>query len=175
METVMKVPHATKAVIGCGVLYVLISFFSWQSHSFGEAGTYAQPLWHGLGLLTALAAVAYLGWELARALGVEVTYDSVSSPLISAAGGGLVLFLNLIVFLTWGEYRTWAAWVGILLALGIGGAATWRARSEGVQLPGLPEGFSLGSRELTVALPRTQAAEVATEPAPLQEPRPVEA
>jgi hypothetical protein len=169
MEAVMKVPHAAKAVIACGVLYVLLSFFSWQRHSFGPAGVYAQTLWHGLGVIVALTALAYLGWELARALGVEVVYDGVTSALISAAGAGVLLFLNLIVFLTWGQYRTWAAWLGMLLALAIGGTATWRARSEGIELPGLGGRPSLGGGSFS--LPSAASA-----PAPeLPDAQPVEA
>ncbi len=158
MEAVMKVPHATKAVIACCTLYVLLSFFSWQRHSFGAAGVYAQSLWHGFGIIVALTAVAYLGWELCRAMGVEVSYGSVTSPMLSAAGAAVLLFFNLIVFLTWGEYRTWAAWLGMLLALAIGGVATWRAREEGVELK-LPGGFSLGSRSLSLPLVRAEEAD----------------
>jgi hypothetical protein len=166
MEAVMNVPHATKAVIACTGVYVLLSFFSWQSHSFGAAGVYSQTLWHGFGILAALWAVAYLGWELCRAMGVEVSYGGVTSPVLSAAGAAVLLFFNLIVFLSWGEYRTLAAWLGILLALAIGGAATWRAREEGVglKLPEgvwlkLPEGLSLGSRSLSLPLARPEEAE----------------
>jgi hypothetical protein len=157
MDAVMKLPHATKAIIACCGLYLFLSFFSWQRHSFGIAGVYAQTLWHGFGILVALTAVAYLGWELMRAMGVEVAYESVSSALISAAGAGVLLIFNLIVFLTWGEYRTWAAWGGILLALVIGGSAVWRARSEGVQVPGLPGALSFGSGPFSLPLTRQHA------------------
>ena len=77
----------------------------------------------------------------------------------------------MIVFLSWGEYRTLAAWLGILLALAIGGAATWRAREEGVGLK-LPEGLSLGSRSLSLPLARPEEAD-----APVLDPdvQPVEA
>lgn len=172
----MKVPHATKGVIACTGVYVLLSFFSWQRHSFGVAGVYAQTLWHGFGIIVALTAVAYLGWELCRAMGVEVSYAGVTSPVLSAAGAAVLLFFNLIVFLTWGEYRTWAAWLGMLLALAIGGTATWRAREEGVALK-LPEGFSLGSRNLSLPLLRPQEADAAAveqQPQPLAD-QPMEA
>jgi len=175
MEAVMQVPHAAKAIIGCGVLYVLLSFFSWQRHSFGVAGTYAQSLWHGFGLLVALTSIAYLAWELGRAMGVQVEYDAVDSQLISAAGGGVLLFFNLILFFDWGQYRTWAAWLGMLLALVIGGAATWRARSEGVELPfELPFNLSLSGGSLSLPMLRSQPdGEPAAEPPVLDDALPL--
>lgn len=169
----MEVPHAAKAVIACGVLYVLVSFFSWQAHSFGPAGMYAQTLWHGFGIIVALTALGYLGWELARALGVQVVYDAVTSELISAVGAVVLLFFNLIVFLTWGQYRTWAAWLGILLALAIGGTATWRARGEGIELPGLSGRPSSGS--VSLSLPSAPPDEGEPAVAELPGVRPVEA
>lgn len=166
MDALLKLPREVLVVLGGAVLYVLLSFFDWQSHSFGAAGGWGQSLWQGFGVVAALIGVALLGWEIARAMNVTVEYDSVNSATVSAALAFGLAFFTLIVFLDWSEYRTWAAWLGTLDVLAIAGAAFVRARSEEVKLPAMPVElpFELPLKSRPLAVPATPAAAPAPEP-----------
>jgi hypothetical protein len=170
MDAISAIPRATKATIATSALYLLLSFFSWQRHSFGAAGTYAQPLWHGLGMLAALLAVAYLGWEIVRLLYPDPDSVPVNPEIVSAAAAGLLLLLNLIIFFDWSEYRAWPAFLGLLLMVGNAGAAFYRAHQAGITLPQLDK-LTFGGRSFALAGPNEPVAEgqpVAGVPSPDQ-------
>ena len=168
MDWLLKLPRSAQVVLAGGMLYVVLSFFDWQQHSFGAAGEYGQSLWHGFGIIVALTAIALLGWELARAMNVTVSYDSFDSATLSIAGAFVLCFFTLIVFLGWSEYRTWAAGLATLIAFVIAGAAFARARGEGVELPGIGKlseiQLKLPFGSTALAVPSTATAETASEP-----------
>lgn len=123
-------------------MFIIISFFDWQSVSFGYgavSGSVGANLWHGFGFVDALVAIVFLVWELMRAFGREVKIGDFPPGLISAALAGLLVVLTVIIFLDWSDYRAWPEWVGLILALVIGGFAFMRAKNEGVEMPAMPK------------------------------------
>jgi hypothetical protein len=54
---------------------------------------------------------------------------------VSAALALLLLVFTVITFISHDEARHWPAWIGLLAAIVIAGAAFVRARDEGVEVP----------------------------------------
>ena len=144
MDVLSKLSREAQVVLGGGVVLLILSFFDWQSYSFGiYSGGFNE--WRGIGFLAGLLILALLGWEAARAFGVKLPDGQVSIGLVSVGLALLVALLTVIYFLTHGAGRSWPAWGGLIVALVVGAAAVMRARAEGVQMPqGKPAG-SAGS------------------------------
>jgi len=143
MDVLMKLSRDVQVVLGGALLYVIVSFFDWQSAS-GGSGIYTYSVgfneWHSfIGLLAGLIALLLLAWELSRAFDIKVPTGSLTPGLVSAGLAGLLLLLTVIIFLDWSDYRAWPEFVGLILALVIGGFAFKRARDEGVEMPNLPK------------------------------------
>jgi len=143
MDVLMKLSRDVQIVLGGALLYVIVSFFDWQSAS-GGSGIYSYSVgfneWHSfIGLLAGLLALALLAWELTRAFDIKVPTGSLTPGLVSAGLAGLLLVLTVIIFLDWSDYRAWPEFVGLILSLVIGGFAFKRAKEEGVEMPNLPK------------------------------------
>ena len=65
-------PREVQATLSGLILFVIFSFFDWQQASIGPY-TVGRNLWHGIGIITILIALAYLAWEIGRALNYEVS------------------------------------------------------------------------------------------------------
>jgi hypothetical protein len=134
MDSVKKLSREAQIVLGGGVLYLLFSFFDWQQVSaFGY--TAGRSEWTGFGIVAGLVAVLLVAWEAVRLLGVKVPLGELSDGLVSVGVALLLALFTVITFLTHGTARHWPAWIGLILALVIAGAALARARNEGVQMP----------------------------------------
>jgi|HubBroStandDraft_6_1064221.scaffolds.fasta_scaffold303858_1 hypothetical protein len=153
MDALMKLPRDTQIILGGLFLYFIFSFLDWQS-AFG----YGVNEWHGFGVLVALIGVATLLWEAARAFDVKLPTGTVSPGLISVSLALVLAVFTVIIFLDWSDFRSWPEWVGLILALVIGGFALKRARDEGVQMPNLPKNTtSFGSGSGTGPAPSPPA------------------
>ncbi len=75
MDQFKELPREAQITIGCLVLFVIFSFFDWQQVSYLGA-TAGRNLWHGVGIITVLIAIAYLIWEIGRALNYKVELGS---------------------------------------------------------------------------------------------------
>ena len=147
----------------CLILFIIFSFFDWQQVSVGPY-TAGKNLWHGIGIITVLIAIAYLIWEIGRAL----DYNGGSGPgdarhdvgrvrgraarlhrhhvprlerLPPLAGSGSVSSSSIIIAVV----------------------AFKRAKDEGVEMPKMPQGVSVSrggerrSRDAAAAPPRRRA------------------
>ena len=81
-------------------------------HSFGPSRP-DKTLWHGFGIITALIAIAYLIWEIARALDYKVNLGQVTPGMTSAGFAVALLVFTVIMFLDWSDFRHWPAWIGL--------------------------------------------------------------
>jgi len=143
MDALMKLSRDVQIVLGGAVLYVIISFFDWQSAS-GGVGVYSYSVgfneWHSFaGIITGLVALAIVGWELARVFDVKVPIGSLTPGLVSAGLAALLLVLTVLIFLDWSDYRAWPEFLGLILAIVIAFFAFKRAKGEGVEMPSLPK------------------------------------
>jgi hypothetical protein len=139
LEALKKLPREVQIVLGGVALYVIFSFFDWQS-VFG----YSDNEWHGLGVLAVLVAIVLLAWEISRFMNININLP-LTPAQVSAGLALLLLVLTVIIFLDWSQYRAFGEWAGLLLSLVIAGAAFVRAKSEGVTMPEMPKNISVGS------------------------------
>ena len=134
MDSVKKLSTETQVILGCGVVYLLFSFFNWQQVSLSFV-TVGRSEWNGIGVVAALVAVLVVGWEVVRMFSIQVPLGGLSVGLVSVGIALLLTLLTVITFLTHNTARHWPAWIGLLLSIAIGAAALARARKEGVELP----------------------------------------
>jgi hypothetical protein len=169
MDQFKELPREAQVTLGCLVLFVIISFFDWQQVSVGPY-TAGKTLWHGFGIITVLVAIAYLIWEIGRALNYKVDLGPATPPMTSAGFAIALLVLTVITFLDWSDFRHWPEWVGLLLAIVIAVVAFKRAKDEGVEMPKMPEGVSVNRGGGAAAAGGGAAAAAA--PPPAAEPAP---
>jgi hypothetical protein len=129
MDMLKKLSLNSQLVLLGSILYVIVSFLNWQSVS----GITATE-WNGVGTIAGLIVLILLAWELARGFDLKVAIGSLSPGLVSVVLAEALLLFSLIKFLNI-SYRAYGAWLGLVLAIGIGVVAFLRAKEEGVQLP----------------------------------------
>ncbi len=69
----------------------------------------SSTLWHGIGIITVLIAIAYLIWEIGRALKYRRDLGQVTPPMTSAGFAIALLVFTVITFLDWSDYPALAA------------------------------------------------------------------
>ena len=166
MDHVKNLSRETQVVLGCAVLFLIISFFDWQQVSFSSAfvsGAVGLNLWHGIGVVAGLLVVALLIWETVRFFGVNTPTGNVTEGHVSVALALALALFTVIAFFDKSTARHWPAWIGLILAIVIAVAAVVRAREEGVQLPA-PKAASPAAEPAGPAA----AEPVAAEPAPAE-------
>jgi len=167
MDRWKEIPREAQITLGCLVLFVIISFLDWQQASIGPY-TVGRTLWHGVGIITIIVALAYLVWEIGRALHYNVNVGQVTPPMTSAGFAIALLVFTVITFFDWSDFRHWPQWIGLVLSIIIAVVALKRARDEGVEIPKLPEGVSVsrGDGGAAAAQPPPPSAAPATPAAP---------
>ncbi|HEX4519143.1 MAG TPA: hypothetical protein VH063_06135 [Gaiellaceae bacterium] len=178
MDALMKLSREAQGVLAGTVLFILLSFLDWQSTTIdlGPLGkhTVGESLWHGFGVIVALVAIVLLAWEIVRMLDVKIELGGIEPAVISTALAFLLGILTIIIFLDWSEFRSWPEYIGTLLAIGIAVLAFLRARKEGVAMPAMPSGVSVG-RGGAAATAAPAAAAPASAPTPPADPAPAPA
>lgn len=161
MDALMKLSREAQGVLVGTVLFILLSFLDWQQASFdlGPLGshTVGKSLWHGFGVIVALVAIVLLAWEIVRALDVKIELGGIEPGVISTSLAFLLGILTIIVFLDWSEVRHWPEYLGTLIAIAIAVLAFLRARKEGVGMPAMPSGVSVGRGGAAAATPGVTA------------------
>ncbi len=140
-----RMSTASKILLGASLLYVIDSFLPWNRFCFEVAGITGGcagvSLWHGVGLIAGLLAIALLVLEALRAFGTNLgtmpqrTLDMVSVGLAA----GIVLFTILRIVID-SEFLSFGAWIGIVLALALayGGYMRWQEAKAAPGAPGPP-------------------------------------
>jgi hypothetical protein len=179
VDVLNKVTRETQVVLGCAVLYLILSFFDWQQVSFSSAfvsGTAGLDLWHGVGVIAGLLAIALLAWEVVRMFEIKAPTGAVTHGHVSVGLALALALFTVIAFFDKSTARHWPAWVGLLLSIVIAIAAVMRARDEGVQLPqakaAAPAAEPAAAAETAVA--PTEPEPAAEPAAALAEPEPAE-
>jgi MFS family permease len=171
MDQLKELPREAQITLGCLVLFVIFSFFDWQQVSVGPY-TAGRTLWHGVGIITIIIALAYLVWEIGRALNYKVNLGQVTPPMTSAGFAIGLLVFTVITFLDWSDFRHWPQWIGLVLSIVIAVVAFKRAKDEGVEMPKMPQSVSASRGGDTAAAPPPPAAPAAPAPAAPAEPVP---
>jgi MFS family permease len=166
MDRIKNLPHEAQATLSGLILFIIFSFLDWQQVTVGPY-TAGRNLWHGVGIITVLIAIAYLIWEIVRALEYKVELGQVTPGMTSAGFAIALLVFTVITFLDWSDFRHWPAWIGLLIAVLIAIVAFPRAKKEGVEMPKMPASVSIakGGGGETAAAPPPPAAPPEAPPA----------
>jgi hypothetical protein len=135
MDMLKKLSLNAQLVLLGSIVYLILSFLPWVSVHINSLGTYTQNEWSGFaGVVSGLLVLLLLAWELARGFDLKVAIGSVPPPVVSVGLAAALLLFTIIKFFDT-SFRGWAAWVGLVVGIGIGAAAFLRAKDEGVQMP----------------------------------------
>ena len=129
---ISKLSHGAKLIIGGTIVFLIVSIFNWQEVDVGIV-TAGRSMWHGWGVLAGLLAIALLVWEAIRLANVNVAMP-VTPAMTSAALAVLLAIFTVIKFLADNEFRTFWAWLGLILAIAIvvGAWLNMQAAGEGL-------------------------------------------
>jgi hypothetical protein len=150
-----KLTHGAKLVLGATIVFLIVSFFSW----FSYAGHGIWNMWHGVGVLAGLLAIALLAWEAAHLYGIKV-----GLPLHPAMTGAvLAILVAIFAFIRFistpggdfgsaaGVGRTFWAWLGLALAIAIVVGALANMKAVGLTMADVKEQASAAAASASSA------------------------
>lgn len=116
MDKLAELNHGAKVVLGAAIAFLIISFFNWQEVDLGPFGDAGVSMWNGVGWIAGLLAIAIIAWQAVRLANINFEVG-VGPAMVTAFLAILLLLFTVIKFFADGDYRTWAAWVGLILAI----------------------------------------------------------
>ncbi len=127
MDRMNDLTTGAKVVLGSTIAFLIVSFFSWF-HYTGPGKDELEAIgadtgitmWHGVGWIAGLVAIALLVWQAVRLANIELEIG-VTPSMITAALSLLVLIFAVIRWLDkpGGDFvgRTFWSWLGLALAI----------------------------------------------------------
>ena len=142
MDRITALPRGMQLMLVGGALLLIDTFFHWQSVTVVGI-TASRNAWHGWGVLAGLLTIVLLVWLGARIAAADIQLP-VSDTLAGAVLGALIVLSTLLKVLVDNEFRTFWAWMGLLLDLVIavgawlqvtagGGMETLRTEAAGMK------------------------------------------
>jgi hypothetical protein len=119
MDQLKAMSRSSQLLGGAGLLLFIFLFFDWQQVSAGGI-TVGRSGWHGWGTAAGIFVIILVLFEATQMFGMTLPELPVKTVLISTVLAALVLLFTVIKFLVDNELRHWPAWVGLILAIGIG-------------------------------------------------------
>lgn len=156
MEQLKDLSQGAKIVLGAAIAFLIVSFFNWQEVDLGPIGEAGVSMWDGIGWIAGLLAVALIVWQVIRLANVNVELG-VTPSMITAALAVLLVVFTVIKFLADNEFRTFWAWLGLVLALVVAVGAWLNMQAAGESVGDVMSRFGGGS---------SKAAPAATAPPP---------
>jgi hypothetical protein len=162
---ISKLSHGAKLIIGGTVAFLIVSIFNWQEVDISGIASVGRSMWHGWGVLAGLLAIALLVWEVIRLANIDVTLP-VTPAMTSAALAVLLAIFTVIKFLADNEFRTFWAWLGLILAIAIVVGAWMNMQAAGESIGDIRErmGSMTGGGETSSPAAAPPAAPAATPP-----------
>ncbi len=127
---ISKLSHGAKLVLGASIAFLVVSIFNWQEVDFAGIASAGVSMWHGWGVLAGLLAIAIVVWEGLRLTNVKIEIGLTPAMVTTALAILLGLF-TLLKFLVDNEFRTFWAWLGLILAIGIVVGAVMNMQAAG--------------------------------------------
>ena len=153
---ISKLTHGAKLVLGATILFLIVSIFNWQEVDVAGFASVGVSMWHGWGVLAGLLAIAIIVWEGLRLANMKIEIG-LTPAMVTAALAILLLVFTVLKFLISNEFRTFWAWLGLLLAILVAVGA-W------VNMKQLGESVSeMGASMKTAASSAAAAAKAATD------------
>jgi hypothetical protein len=142
---ISKLNHGAKLVLGASIAFLIVSVFHWQEiNVLGiSAGV---TMWHGWGVLAGLVAIAIVVWEGLRLANMKIEIG-LTPAMVTAALAILLLLFTILKFLVNNEFRTFWAWLGLLLSIfvAVGAWANMKAMGESISEMGASMKAAAGS------------------------------
>ncbi len=136
MDKLAEINHGAKVVLGASIVFLIISFFNWQEVDLGAFGSAGVSMWHGVGWIAGLLAIAIIAWQAIRLSNMNLEIG-VGPAMVTAFLAVLLLLFTVIKFFADSEFRTWAAWVGLILAIVVCAGAWFNMKLTGESLADL--------------------------------------
>jgi hypothetical protein len=133
MEMLKKLSLNAQLVLLGSILYLIDSFLHWQAVGTSLV-TYTRDEWNGVGTVAGLLVLLLLAWELARGFELKIAIGSMTPAFVSVVLAEALLIFTVIKFISV-DFRAYGAWVGLVLAIGIGVLAFVRGKEEGAAMP----------------------------------------
>jgi len=166
---ISKLSHGAKLVIAGTIAFLIVSIFNWQEVEFEGIASAGRSMWSGWGVLAGLIAIALLVWEAIRLANINVALP-VTPAMTSAALAILLLIFTVIKFLADNEFRTFWAWLGLVLAIAIVVGAWMNMQAAGESMADVKASLSSAATSARGAVDRDDTpaatASAPAEPAP---------
>ena len=130
MDKLAELSHGAKVVLGGAIVFLILSFFNWQEVDLGAFGEAGVSMWHGVGWIAGLLAIALIVWQAIRLTNFNLEIG-VGPAMVTTFLAVLLLLFTVIKFFADSEFRTWAAWVGLILAVVIAVGAWMNMQATG--------------------------------------------
>jgi hypothetical protein len=145
-----KLSNGAKLVLGGTIAFLIVSIFNWQEIEIANIATAGRSMWAGWGTLAGLLAIALLVWEGLRLANINVTLP-VTPAMASAFIAILLLITTILKFLVDNEFRTFWAWLGLLLAIAITAGAVMNMQAAGQSFSDMRDSLTAGAAAATAA------------------------
>lgn len=122
MDKIAELSHGAKIVLGAAIAFLIVSFFNWQEVDLGAFGEAGVSMWDGIGWIAGLLAIALIVWQAIRLANINLEIG-VGPAMVTTFLAALLLLFTVIKFFADSEFRTWAAWVGLILAIVVAAGA----------------------------------------------------
>lgn len=119
---ISKLTHGAKVVLGASIAFLIVSIFNWQEVDFQGIASVGVSMWHGWGVLAGLLAISIIVWEGLRLANLKIEIG-LTPAMVTTALAILLLLFTVLKFLVSNEFRTFWAWLGLLLAVSIAAGA----------------------------------------------------
>jgi len=116
MDKLAELNNGAKVVLATAIAFLIISFFNWQEVDLGAFGEAGVSMWNGVGWIAGLLAIALIVWQAIRLTNFNLEIG-VGPAMVTAFLAVLLLLFTVIKFFADSEFRTWAAWVGLIFAI----------------------------------------------------------
>lgn len=129
MDKLAELSHGAKVVLGSAIAFLIVSFFNWQEVDT-VLGDYGVSMWHGVGYIAGLLAIALIVWQAVRLANINVEIG-VTPSMITTVLAILMFVFTLITFISHNEFRTIWSWIGLILSIVIVAGAWWNMKLAG--------------------------------------------
>jgi hypothetical protein len=161
MEQLKELSHGAKIVLGAAIAFLIVSFFGWFDYDGPGSeeiealgGDTSWSMWHGIGWIAGLLAIALIVWQALRLANIELEIG-VTPAMITAALAALMFIFAFIRFIDApsGLGRTFWAWLGLALAVVVVVGAWMNMQAAGESLQSMRDRFGSSSTGTTTTPP----------------------
>jgi hypothetical protein len=163
MDKLSELTTGAKIVLGAAIAFLIVSFFSWFEVDVGIVSASAN-MWHGIGVLAGLLAIALIVWQAIRLANIELEIG-VGPAMVTTALAVLLVIFAFIRFIDApnGWDRTIWAWLGLIFAIVTVVGAWMNMQATGESVRATMDRF--GSRDTATAPPAATTPPPAAPPA----------